>query len=183
MIVRMVFLVAALLGLNVANAMEAAHILPKTVAPIHSEKTIGVPVEGKTQAVWKTLLTDKPVTFTGVNFDTNSVVLLAGAKSKLDDIAEFSKLYPHAQLSVSGYADYRAGKSSKAYNQKLSARRASAFKAALVARGVAANRITSAGFGFDKPIADNKTPAGRSQNRRVEISSLIKVENKVQVTK
>ncbi|MDX8379725.1 MAG: hypothetical protein R8K48_06745 [Gallionella sp.] len=62
----------------------------------------------------KTLLTDKPVTFFGVDFETNAVALLAEAKSKLDDRAEFAKLYSYTQLSVSGYADYRADKSSKA---------------------------------------------------------------------
>jgi outer membrane protein OmpA-like peptidoglycan-associated protein len=40
---------------------------------------------------------------------------------------------------------------------------------ALVARGVAPSRLSAVGVGADKPIADNATPQGRSENRRVEI--------------
>ena len=41
--------------------------------------------------------------------------------------------------------------------------------AALVKQGIAANRLGSAGFGQDKPVADNKTEDGRSKNRRVDL--------------
>jgi outer membrane protein OmpA-like peptidoglycan-associated protein len=41
---------------------------------------------------------------------------------------------------------------------------------ALVKNGVAANAIEAKGYGFDKPVASNKTKAGRTENRRVEIT-------------
>ncbi len=55
------------------------------------------------------------------------------------------------------------------YNQKLSERRAESVKNALVGLGIQPQRISTIGYGFTKPIADNKTEAGRLQNRRVEL--------------
>lgn len=154
--------------------------VPEVVVPVEVPKPV-VLVKEEPKEVWKTLLEEKPITFAGVNFDTKSAKLLPSAKEKLDDVAEFAKLYPDAQLQITGHTDYRAGKSRKAYNQKLSVRRAEAFKAALVGNGVAAERISAEGFGFDQPVADNLTEDGRAQNRRVEIRSVIKEEKKVRV--
>ena len=55
-------------------------------------------------------------------------------------------------------------------NLDLSKRRARAVLEALVSRGVEAERLESEGFGETKPIADNKTRAGKAQNRRVELA-------------
>jgi len=52
----------------------------------------------------------------------------------------------------------------------LSESRAASVKAYLVSKGIDESRLTSAGYGQDKPIADNKTAAGRAKNRRVEMS-------------
>jgi outer membrane protein OmpA-like peptidoglycan-associated protein len=54
-------------------------------------------------------------------------------------------------------------------NKELSEKRAKAVKDYLISKGVNASRLTSAGFGEDNPIAQNRTRAGRAQNRRVEI--------------
>lgn len=124
--------------------------------------------------VWKTLLEKKPVTFTGVHFDTKSAGLLPAEQSRLEDVAEFARLYPEAPLQITGHTDYRAGQSKKQYNLTLSEHRANAFKAALIKMGVAAERISTEGFGFEQPVADNNTAHGRAQNRRVEIRSVIK---------
>ena len=56
-----------------------------------------------------------------------------------------------------------------AYNQRLSLRRAAAVKNYLVGKGVERNRVYTEGKGEKQPVADNKTSAGRAQNRRVEI--------------
>nr|HPK66330.1 OmpA family protein [Thermoanaerobaculia bacterium] len=56
-----------------------------------------------------------------------------------------------------------------AHNQKLSEARAAAVRDYLTAHGVAASRLTSAGFGASQPVADNATELGRARNRRVEI--------------
>lgn len=57
-----------------------------------------------------------------------------------------------------------------AYNQQLSIKRANAVRDALVKNGVPAEKIQAKGYGFDKPVASNKTKDGRAQNRRVEIT-------------
>lgn len=156
---------------------------PKVAPPVEMAKpAVPLVIKEEPKEIWKTLLEEKPVTFSGVNFDTNSAKLLSSANAELDEVAEFAKLYSEAQLQIAGHTDYRAGKSKEAYNQKLSERRAAAFKAALIERGVAADRISVEGYGFSQPIADNNTDAGQAQNRRVEIRSVIKEEKKVRVT-
>ena len=168
----------------VKPAAPAVKKAPKVV----STPAVVVPViapEVKPQAkeiVWKTLLEEKPVTYSGVNFETKSAKLNAAANKTLDDVSEFAKLYPDAQLTITGHTDFRAATSKKPYNMKLSVRRAAAFRDALVKRGVAAKRIAIEGFGFDQPIADNNTEEGRAQNRRVVVRSVIKEEKKVPVT-
>ena len=56
-----------------------------------------------------------------------------------------------------------------AYNEKLAMRRAEAVKTYLRGKGIDANRVYTEGKGEKQPVADNKTAAGRAQNRRVEI--------------
>ncbi len=69
-------------------------------------------------------------------------------------------------IRVIGYTDSIG---SRAYNDKLSLRRADAVKAYLVSRGIPANRIHAEGRGMNDPVASNKTKEGRAQNRRAEI--------------
>ena len=128
---------------------------------------------------WKTILTEKPVRLEGANFATNSAKLLKTADVKLSEVVNAAKQYPEVKLEVSGHTDNR-GK--KALNQKLSENRAAAVKAWLVKHGVAANRISTAGYADTQPIADNKTKEGRAANRRVEVRYVIKEEKKVRVT-
>jgi OOP family OmpA-OmpF porin len=128
---------------------------------------------------WKSILTEKPVCLEGANFATNSAKLLKAADVKLNEVVNAAKQYPEVKLEVSGHTDSR-GK--KVLNQKLSENRAAAVKAWLVKHGVAANRISTAGYADTKPIADNKTKAGRAANRRVEVCYAIKEEKKVRVT-
>ena len=72
---------------------------------------------------------------------------------------------PNLCIEISGHTD---NVGSAAYNKKLSLGRAKAVVNALVSKGIDPSRLTSAGYGFDKPIATNKTPEGRQLNRRTE---------------
>lgn len=128
--------------------------------------------------VYKTIFTDKPVTIEGANFDTNSANLKHTADKKLDEVVDFAAHHPESNLAVTGYTDSTG---SKAYNMKLSERRAESVKAYLVGKGVAVDRITIKGEGEANPVASNKTKAGRAQNRRVEITSVVREESKVRV--
>ncbi|WP_435253775.1 OmpA family protein [Tenacibaculum sp. A30] len=102
-----------------------------------------------------------------IYFNSGKSTFRTGTTGKLDLIAAVMKEYPKANFSIQGHTD---SSGSNSLNQKLSERRAKAVLDYLVAKGeIAADRLTSAGFGEDYPIADNKTREGRAQNRRVEI--------------
>ena len=75
------------------------------------------------------------------------------------------KEYPDVRLEISGHTDSR-GKPD--YNRDLSQQRADSVKNYFIANGIDAGRLTSIGYGMDRPIADNKTNAGRAKNRRTE---------------
>lgn len=102
----------------------------------------------------------------GVNFDYDKATLTVNAKALLDQVAHALRSRPDIRAEVDGHTD---GIGSVIYNQRLSERRAQSVKAYLVMHGVAANRLTTRGFGKSRPIADNATAEGREINRRVEL--------------
>lgn len=169
------------LGINYYFGAPAAAPAPVAAPVAVKEEPKAAPVAAPApiKETWKTLLEDKPVRIEGANFDTNSAKLRSTSFQKLNEVVEFANKYKDAQLDVTGHTDNRG---TKAYNQKLSERRAASVKAYLVKKGVAGSRITTKGYGFDQPVADNKTAEGRAQNRRVEIRSVLKEEKKVRVT-
>ncbi len=120
----------------------------------------------------KTIFTDKPITIEGANFDSGSANLKSTASRQLDTVVEFAAKYKEANLTVVGYTDNRGN---EAANQVLSKKRAESVKAYLTGKGVAADRIATEGKGSANPVGDNKTAAGRAQNRRVEIRSVERV--------
>ncbi|WP_127133156.1 OmpA family protein [Pseudoflavitalea rhizosphaerae] len=99
-------------------------------------------------------------------FATGSYQLLAKSHKSLDDVAKLLNEDPNLKLDVEGHTD-NTGKADK--NLTLSEKRAQAVHDYLVKRGVSDDRINAAGFGQDRPVADNKTTAGRAKNRRVEL--------------
>jgi OOP family OmpA-OmpF porin len=114
----------------------------------------------------KVVVTEKLINLDGANFATNSAKLLKGADVRLNEVVNAAKQYPDTNFEVSGHTDSRGNKAS---NQKLSENRAASVKDWLVKHGVAAGRISTIGYADSKPIADNKTPSGRAENRRVEV--------------
>ncbi len=99
-------------------------------------------------------------------FDFNKSVLKADGKAKLDDLAGKVKAINLEVIIAVGHTD---SVGSDVYNQKLSVKRADAVKAYLITKGIEKNRVYTEGKGEKQPVADNKTDAGRSKNRRVEI--------------
>ncbi len=103
----------------------------------------------------------------GVLFASNRSDLLPGAQAKLNDVAAaLTKQDAESKISVEGHTDSQGDAS---YNQELSQRRAQSVRDYLVSRGIAADRVSAQGFGLTRPIADNASPEGRANNRRVEI--------------
>ena len=106
------------------------------------------------------------LTLGDVLFDTGQASLKPGAGTTVDRLAQFMGDYPERSVRIEGHTD---SVGSDETNQALSERRAVAVRDALVALGVDAGRIMTIGYGEARPIASNDTPAGRLQNRRIEI--------------
>ena len=108
------------------------------------------------------------ITLSGsVLFASGKADLLPAAQLKLNEVAKaLTEQDPDSKMVVEGYTDSQG---TDASNQELSQKRAQSVRDYLVSRGIAADRVTSEGFGPAKPIADNKSAEGRANNRRVEI--------------
>lgn len=102
-----------------------------------------------------------------VFFATGSAKLLAKSFPKLNEVVKILNDNPSYKVQIDGHTD-NVGKDES--NQTLSENRAAAVKAYLVSKGIADSRLSSAGYGETKPVADNKTAAGRAKNRRVEMA-------------
>jgi OOP family OmpA-OmpF porin len=99
-----------------------------------------------------------------VTFDSNSSQLRPESNEYLDRVAERLNELAYVTGVIEGHTDSNG---SDAHNQDLSERRAKAVLDYLVDKGVDGSRFTAAGFGESQPVADNATPEGRAQNRRV----------------
>lgn len=102
-------------------------------------------------------------------FEPGGATLSSDAHAKLDEIAAALRLQTQAghSITVSGYTDSIGDART---NEDLSARRATAVRDYLVSKGVDASALHVEGMGQRRPVADNATPEGRAQNRRVEIA-------------
>jgi len=107
------------------------------------------------------------ITLSGsVLFRSDESTLLAEAQTRLNQVAEALLANRARSLVVEGHTDSQG---SDADNQSLSQRRADSVRGYLIGRGYAADHIVAQGMGEGRPVADNGTPEGRSNNRRVEI--------------
>jgi outer membrane protein OmpA-like peptidoglycan-associated protein len=102
----------------------------------------------------------------GVNFATGKADLSGEAREKLARFSGLVASYPRLKLEIEGHTDNVGNPES---NRKLSQGRADAVRDYLVNQGVKPEAIVTKGLGDTMPIADNSTPDGRTQNRRVEI--------------
>jgi len=101
-----------------------------------------------------------------INFETGKATLQPDAAAIIDQIVVALRNTPALRVSIEGHTDNVGG---AAANQQLSTARANAVMAAIVAKGIAAARLSAAGLGQTKPITDNATEDGRAKNRRVEL--------------
>ena len=101
-----------------------------------------------------------------INFDTGKSTIKKESLPIIDQIIEMMKQAADVKLSVEGHTDSDGSNES---NQKLSEDRAKSVVDAIVTGGIDASRLSSAGFGEEKPIADNSTEEGKAKNRRVEL--------------
>lgn len=106
-----------------------------------------------------------------VQFQTGKSLLMKSAYPVLDEVVTLMGANPALNLTIAGHTD-DIGDDQR--NQSLSELRAKACTDYLVRKGVAAARISASGYGETKPIGDNKTVAGRDQNRRAELELRMK---------
>jgi outer membrane protein OmpA-like peptidoglycan-associated protein len=103
----------------------------------------------------------------GISFQFGSAELTPEARESLSKVAGVLQITEGYRISIEGHTDSIG---SREVNLELSEQRAENVKEFLVERGLPADAIVSLeGFGPDRPVADNETPEGRQQNRRVEI--------------
>ena len=101
----------------------------------------------------------------GVEFDTAKHFVKPRYNEQLKKVADFLAAHPNTTAEIEGHTDFVGG---YRYNMALSQRRAEAVRQALIDRfGVNGSRIWARGYGFTKPIEDNRSPEGRERNRRV----------------
>ncbi len=106
------------------------------------------------------------VTLSDVLFDLGQAELKPGAIARVNQLAQVMRDYPERNVLIEGFTD---SSGPDALNQALSERRAMSVRRALIDAGVDARRIVARGLSEQYPVATNDTPAGRQQNRRVEV--------------
>lgn len=100
-------------------------------------------------------------------FETGKAKLLPRSFPKLNDVVIILKENPSFKVQVDGHTDFVGTEEN---NQTLSEQRAESVKAYLESQGIPGDRLTAAGYGEIRPIADNNTTAGKAKNRRVEMT-------------
>ncbi|HEX2685894.1 MAG TPA: OmpA family protein [Kofleriaceae bacterium] len=100
-----------------------------------------------------------------VFFDTNRATIKPMSFALLGDVAQAMQDNPKIKVEIQGHTDSQGN---DAFNLKLSQKRAESVRTYLIKKGMSSDRMTPKGYGENVPIADNRTSAGRAQNRRVE---------------
>ena len=106
------------------------------------------------------------VTLPGVNFATGTATLTQSSRFILDEVAATLAEEANIRVEVAGHTDNTGP---RALNERLSLQRADAVRNYLISKGISADRMTAAGYAWDRPVATNNTRAGRALNRRTEL--------------
>jgi outer membrane protein OmpA-like peptidoglycan-associated protein len=112
---------------------------------------------------------NKPLILTGVEFDIDKATLRPESRTTLDQVATSLKNWPDVMVEIQGHTSEPG---TAMHNMELSQRRAAAVMAYFVAEGIDASRLVANGYGQTRFIADNDTPEGRQENRRVELHEI-----------
>lgn len=108
-----------------------------------------------------------PIILEGITFDVAKATIKPESELTLMKALKTLQTYEDISVEIGGHTDSDGSAKS---NQKLSEARAESVKAWLVNKGIDASRISTKGYGEDKPIADNKTKEGKQKNRRIEFT-------------
>jgi OmpA-OmpF porin, OOP family len=119
-------------------------------------------IKDKNQPIERSIWFD----FDRLYFDTGKSTLRPASKSQLQAIAQILKTYPNVKIKIGGYTDSVGNAGA---NRRLSARRARAARAAIIAYGIKSSRVRAEGYGETNYLANNETEEGRQKNRRTAI--------------
>ena len=137
---------------------------------LYSSQEFIIPSSTERQVIEKEVLLDKikvnkAIILKNIFFDTGKSTLKPESMVEIERIYRLMIDNPTMEIEISGHTD---NVGSAATNKTLSLNRAAVVVKTLVGMGIEASRMTSAGYGFEKPVAPNTTPDGRAQNRRTE---------------
>ncbi len=152
-------------NLWVAVYAENAHYVLTTVKVKELEQVI----EASADAWADQLNRNGRVSVYGIQFDTGKATLRLESEKVLEEVAKLLRANAELYLLVAGHTD---NVGSDAVNLTLSQQRADAVIAWLGGKGIERQRLTGAGFGARKPLADNGTDEGKAKNRRVDLIKL-----------
>lgn len=107
------------------------------------------------------------IDYSEVTFERGSASLTAQSRTALMQLIQVLRTYPQYRIRVSGHTD-NTGRAE--VNLRISRQRASAVVDYLIDNGISQNQVIAQGYGATRPIADNSTEAGRTANRRIEVS-------------
>jgi outer membrane immunogenic protein len=154
---------------------EASKPIAKAVAPEPPPPVEEMKKAPEAAPVVEQTIIEKGRVTLDVEFDTGKAVVKPASYKDIEAVADVMKKYPDLKIVVEGHTDNVGGEK---YNRNLSQKRAEAVKAVMVKNfNIESNRITAKGFGYSRAIGDNKTKAGRQNNRRVE--AVVEYEYKV----
>jgi outer membrane protein OmpA-like peptidoglycan-associated protein len=111
------------------------------------------------------VMQDGKIIVNGIRFDVNKSTLKPESMGAINEIYTLMKDNPGLKFSVEGHTDSQGD---DAFNMKLSEERAMTVRNKLIELGIAADRLTSKGWGESKPISNNASPEDMANNRRVE---------------
>ncbi|MDF1559874.1 MAG: OmpA family protein [Bacteroidales bacterium] len=117
------------------------------------------------QKLYEKFLQDGKIISNGIRFDVNKATLRPESMGIINEITTLMKDHPEISFSVEGHTD---SDGDDALNQTLSEQRAATVVSTMKKMGIDANRLTSKGWGENKPLDTNATPEGKANNRRVE---------------
>lgn len=115
--------------------------------------------------LYNKVMTEGKFVTTGIRFDVNSATIKPESQGVINEVVALMRSNPGLNLSVEGHTDSDGDEAS---NLKLAQARAQAVVNRMMEQGIAPSRLSARGWGEGRPVADNATPEGKANNRRVE---------------
>ena len=115
------------------------------------------------------VMQDGKIIANGIRFDVGKATIKPESMGIINEVVDLMKEHPDLKFSVEGHTD---SDGDDAFNMELSDKRAESVKSTMISMGIAADRLESKGLGESVPIADNSSPEGKANNRRVEFVKL-----------